>query len=369
MSEYNDWANSVTTGFEEARRGNYDQALAHYHEADAFSVDWEEQGIGVTQCAPELSLLRHVQGSINAPSLVRVPDPTEDLVIGMRFEAGRGEHFTADGMTPVEINPQVMHDNLNAYRYNSHFHGENIKDELEHLFVMSTGRVGTVSLLKLLQRTHYYPQHTFMITVCNMDRLNMMCRFMSGDFTQADAEENWVQTRAAEWLGPMSFGRPAAFLNHTDTIFAPVFAQIHPKAKFLFLHRDPEDIFGSLYAKDQFLGQQLRSVHYSFTPEFNYKRMGYDIPGEIAWYIKFHEVFCREFGKIMGGRFIEINSNELFNGSITEQAKLRAFTNIDLGMDEIAQHYQTPYNAKAHKNKIDSSVGIDSFRRMYDSLQ
>lgn len=194
----------------------------------------------------------------------------------------------------------------------------------------------------------------------------MLCQHISGNYRDSGPADQWLKTRAAEWLGAISQNRPMAGVNHLDTIYAPTFAKVHPQAKFIYLRRDPINTFESFYTKNQFGRTQLQPLYYKLDPNFAWCYPGYDIPHLIAWYIRFTEVFSRAFGEIMGDRFIELSADKLFERDKEECEKLRDFTNINL---DVREHFKTVYNQKAHKEQKNVlSLGLTAFKKAYKEL-
>ena len=365
-----EWSDMAALGWNHAGHGRFAEALECYETADDIASIGKPVW-GDAAMNPRLNLLRHAVGS--SPGYVQIPGPTEDVVIGASFDHYTKESDSNEGMTA----PTLDFD-FSEYSYDAGFHLDNIKEELPHLQVLSTGRCGTVSLYKLLARTQYIPYHSYYFTVSPIDRFEMLARHMAKNYEHSNL--SWVMTRAAEWIGAINLGRPMAAMVHTDTVFAPTFAQIHPKSKFIYLHRDPEKIFASFYNKAQWNLSQIAPLYYAFDPDFRFRLQYHgtdDIAPEftpenmakvLAWYIRFTEKFALAFGSTLGDRFTMLSADNLFNQDEDEIQKLIDFTEIDLPKSEVMDHFAHKYNEKAHKIKNDSSEGLDVFRGTYDSL-
>ena len=156
-------------------------------------------------------------------------------------------------------------------------------------------------------------------------------------------------------------------LNHRDTIFAPVFAALHEKSKFLYLSREPDDLFKSFYGKQQFTGgPQLMPVHYAFDPEFRWAVDLRDLVSMIAWYIKFTQEFCRAMGRVMKDRFLEIRAEDLFRQDRETIERMLDFIGCSIPLERAVQHYGRKINEKAHKAVIPVAPEVmDNFRNIY----
>lgn len=329
-----------------------DEALEYYRQADSLmETVTAERG---PQFNPSLSLLRHNVGT-GSGQVVPIT-ATEDRVASFTIGGGGLETLESpDTVGMNEITTKVLDQNIRAFMQNLDLghHPENIKKHRQHVMVLSTGRCGTVSLHHLLRGSNLIPYHTFWWNLPASARINMSCQFASGDFRDAEIPETWLVCRAAEWLSGTMIG-----LNHLDTIFAPAFAAMHPKSKFVYITRDHVDVFKSFYGKNQWGNQQLRPVYYKFTPGFKWRRTEQALPQMIAWYLKFTEVFSRAFGRVMGSRFIEVQAEKLFSQDRDEIARLLDFIGSDIPLDMAVDHYGTKINEKAHK-----ATGVDDTAR------
>jgi hypothetical protein len=358
----------MSIGFHSALNGAHKQAIRCYEYGqemiDTLSL---ETPVDIN---PELSMLRHKQGRANG--IITAYPPEEDMVMSIEFADMTHQSTDAIGMQKAVINKEALTRNIKEYQYTlSDYQKDNIYKELPHIMILSTGRVGTVSLFRLLERTQYMPFHSYFYQPSKVHRKELMCRFISGNKGDGKLESDWITTRLSEWIGGCNVNRPLAMLNHLDTIYSPVMAQIHPKSKFVFLRRDPESVFKSFYSKNQWRSQQPEPMYFKFDPDFKYRLARLDLPATIAWYIKFTEVFSRALGSVYPDRFIEISSDNLFQQDENEIRKLSEFMKLPLTVDEIADHFSIPINEKKHKiNKSDTQIeyGLESFKRAYDAL-
>lgn len=347
---------TMVLGWNNADQGNYATARRCYDYANEIVRQIPE--IQYMETDPDLQLIRHRQGS--SDDFIKSYPVDEDHLLAIDLHGGTPPCDSSEEMV-LPVNYRLHFPDYHPEPY----HLDNIQSVQSHVMVLSTGRSGTMSLFRLFQQSHYLTYHSYFYNVSSQYRLETMCRVFSGDFSDTTCIDEWVKTRAAEWVGATSQGKPMIGVNHLDTIFAPAFAKIHPHAKFIYLHRNPRDIFSSLYGKNQWSGQQLRPIYFKFTPEFSWCEAGIDIPLQIVWYIRFTEIFCREFGRIMGDRFIEISSDKLFDQDQEEIERLESFTGITVPDG----YFAIPYNQKVHKQDDDLlESGLKVFDKYYGSF-
>jgi hypothetical protein len=311
--------------------------------------------------APGLELLRHFHGEPDG-DVTWAPPPSERratmLVRPQLPEAVEDETCREQ----ITMDPVVLtrHCQDIIERFDASPHKENATDS-PHVMVMSTGRCGTVSLWHLFNKSNLSPHHSYWWQVHWTTLWWMLAGLSKGDGWKVPASQ-WAQTRAAEWLG----AKPMLGCSHLDTIFAPVFAAIHPSARFVYLKRDPESIFRSFYAKNQWSYMQIAPIAYRLSQDgFQYRQSDLEVVENIAWFIAFTDTFVRAFGSLMGGRFIEISSDKLFAQDKSEIAKLLEFTGSDIPLEKATEHFATKINEKASKVAHDSDEAIEQFRQAY----
>lgn len=354
-----EWIRSMGIAWSAGESGDYEMSLRCYKYAQEM-IDCINLPTPI-DINPELSMVRH-NPNASAKGYITPFPPTEDMVMSVQLPSELKESKDARGMSPPEISQQRLKKNIEFYDIPV------TQAPAPNLMVLSTGRVGTVSLYRLLERTQYMPYHSYLMQGPHNERIEMACRFISGVFSPRTytPENTWQKLRGAELQGAANERRPMAMLNHLDTIFAPLYALINPEAKFLFLRRDPEKVFKSFYSKNQFGHNQLEPVYFKFDPDFKYRRALLDLPVTIAWYIKFTEAFSRAFGEVHPDRFMEISSDKIFSQDDEEIARLSEF--MDFDKDITREHFGTVYNEKAHKvDKTDEQIesGLKAFRRAY----
>ncbi len=332
------------------------EAIRSYKLADSMMASTtDEKG---PQLNYSLSILRHIVG--RGVGRVVPITATENLVCsftigGKALEAW--ESSDAGGMELLNINT-TLSNNIRDFMdgLDLEHHPQNIMEHKPHIMVMSAGRCGTVSLYRLLKGSNLIPYHTYWFNLPTGARQNMACQFASGDFRDTQVPSMWLACRAGEWLSGRMIG-----LNHLDTIFAPAFAAMHPKSKFIYMTRDHTDVFKSFWTKNQWNNQQLMPVYYKFIPEFRWRRTLHKLPQMIAWYLQFTEAFSQAFGRVLGDRYIEISAEKLFARDKREIKRLLDFIESDITVAKAAKHYRKKINEKKHKAVIPLEPGLTEF--------
>ena len=358
---HQEWSDLTALGCIAAMDRDYEAAVDCWAKADALASRYSDWGD--VRLNPYLCLLRFTAGK--AAGTVGAPIPTEDQAISMHFSNHIAESNSPRGMERIHATP--TRECFRIYDYDPGPLTLNIAKELPHLMVMSTGRCGTISLARLLNKGQYLTYHNCLLNSSVSLQTQMMAQMLSGNHESTTPEECWAATRAAEWIGAINEDRPLALVCHRDTIWAPTFAKIHPLSKFIYLHRDPVKVFESFYTKNQWNDQQLHPFYYTFPFQWHIDKM--DLPATLAWYIKFTENYCRAFGETMGDRFYEISADQLFEMDPFEVELLYEFAGLDLNFAEVQGHFDTPHNAKIHKrDDTNLEAGREAFLKAYDSL-
>ena len=338
-----------------AETGKINSALASYEYANLINPYGGSLGSYV-------ALLRHSIGDIVGDYVEAVP-PTEDGVISFYLPYPTIEALAPAGLEKTEV-PSDLASNIKSCvdTFDPAYHAENIREDREHVMFLSTGRVGTVSLLHLFSDTNFMPYHTYWWHYATPMMWLMMTALLKGGGWD-DAGNTWAVCRAAEWLGP----KPMMGLNHFDTIFAPVFASLHKRAKFVYLKRNPEDSFKSMHCKEQFQDNQLRSLYVDLGECFTfYRDQEMTTPERIAWFLKFTDTFCKAFGSVVSPeRYIEIEVEKLWAKDEDEIKKLLSFTGSDVTVETAVKHFETKINEKKHKDVVPLEPGLTEFRKAW----
>jgi hypothetical protein len=325
-------------------------SVGGFHEEAHLAYKTADELLPVGHHNADLSVLRHKRGEARGRIVEPIP-ATEDIVYAFYLIDGPTESGSAEGMSTPEIDGENLEASIRGFidSFNPTFHRDNIPRDMPHIMVMSTGRCGTMSLYRLFQKSKLVPYHSYWWQGVSTGRWEAMCRFVDGKTNNPTVFRDWMTTRAAEWLGATVNNRCMIGLNHLDTIFAPAFAAVHPMSKFVYLKRDPLAVFESFYGKDQWQDNQLTPIDYTFDPGFRFHLPKPDLVKDIFWYITFTEVFCQAMGRIMGDRFIEIRSEDLFSRKSGKIADLLDFVGADIPLDVAVEHFGTKINEKTHK--------------------
>ena len=317
------WWADVWAAWLASKAGSVDIARTLYQKADSCQS---------YELNADLSVLRHNPGE--GSGTVHPVPPTEDNVVGV-FLPYMSEPTCGETLVGVPTERAI-----DQFTWP-------VESDRPHIMVLSTGRCGTVSLFQLFQNSNLEPYHTYWFMQNAYTRWEFMCRLFEDRHEDTTAAMEWAATRKAEWLGE----KPMIGLNHSDTIYAPLFAKAHPKSKFVYLRRNPCDVYDSFVEKDQWSGgaNHFRPLLYDFDGRYRYSIPHiYDADGA-RWHIRYTEDFSRAFGHVMGDRFLEISSDRLFAQDREEVAKLLEFTGSDIDLDFAVEHFSRKINEKAHK--------------------
>lgn len=366
-----EWTNYAAAGWNAAMAGDDEAALNFWRQADEIAEQVDTfNGYHIN---PELCLRRFHDGE--STGVVGSPIPTEDLVVGLRFQDRWPETTHPEGKM-VELVCNVTEQQMRRHFAAIAGLGEPYSIS-SHLMVMGTGRCGTVSLAALLAKAGYLTYHQCHFNVDTSSIYSQMINIESG-LNEGIARRNsdiWLATRRAELIGADESGRPAALTGHLDTIWAPGMVFAADNSRFIYLHRDPVKIFESFYSKGQWSDNQICPIAYTMEPPYEWQRVSMDLPAKIAWYIRYTERFCRAFGSWLeeydGDRFIEISADKLFAGDVHEIERLRTFAELDISMRDAVKHYERPLNAKLHKINITQpalEAGREAFLKAYENF-
>lgn len=325
-----EWWGAVWEAWDCSKAGRVSQAHELYEYADSFLDGYELNA--------SLSVLRHNNGT--GSGTVRPVPPTEDIVVGMLLPRLRSP--AEDASYLIERIPEAHFEKL-IEGFEAKYH----KTDRPHVMVMSTGRCGTVSLFKLFQGSNLEAYHSYWFKAHPFNGAEMVARLAANRYDDMSAAQEWASTRTAEWLGE----KPTIGLNHSDTVFAPIFAAIHEKSKFVYLRRDPEKVFNSFNNKEQWSGGVNHFIPVMYDLPFKFAVPDINTIDGIKWHLDFTEKFSRSFGNVMGFRWIEISADKLFSQDREEISKLLEFVGSDIDLDQAVNHFSKKINEKAHKAK------------------
>lgn len=250
----------------------------------------------------------------------------------------------------------------NIHRIKQHY-APNIPDFVQ---VMSTGRCGTLALYEFLKRSNQViPYHTMQSQLIPPDRNHILYRILSGAFDKkiiTTILTGYLQNRVSEICYAYTKQCTPVIINHWDTIFAPFLAELFPRSTFLHLWRADEDVFKSIYGKNQFQNEQLR--HCWFDSQFLQGKFScfFDgsltAPQQIAWYLFFTREYALAFkGTLVSNRMNSIKSEDLFSGDINKFNILRSLMPIsDINKEQFISSFSIPVNQKKDKVQIENNA-------------
>ncbi len=330
-----------------------------YRKVSVLTAIANEAAMGNAYLPTTLEVARHC----HLPGIEEAkPDPRylvqpfafdENEVWGLKIDEPYQKWPNYDRMSLIQIDGERLKENMASFMscLDRSELTLNLFREMPHVMVMSTGRCGTVSLHRLFD-AYGLAYHVFPFNLPACMHYDMLCRLVDNRWDTFLSPSFWAKTRMAEWIGAAINESPMVSTSHRETVFAPVMAALHPKSKFLYLRRNEEDTFLSFYMKGQWSKSQIGPILYDYdlmNGHFRWRPAIWDMSEEIAWNLKFTEVFCRAFGELMGDRFLEISSDALFAQDLDEIKKLIDFVGIDIPFKEAVDHFKTRHNSKAHK--------------------
>ena len=137
------WTQALSTAWNLGEKGEREECIAAYRVCDDLTPD--------LCMAPELAVLRHMEG--DGSGLVVSPAPTEDAVVSFGLPDTAVEAPDARGMRRLRFSDDALAANIAFFieHFDGGYHAANIARQppTEHFMVLSTGRVGTVSLYRL----------------------------------------------------------------------------------------------------------------------------------------------------------------------------------------------------------------------------
>lgn len=254
-------------------------------------------------------------------------------------------------------------ENLRAFRQPS---GDGANDPV---FVLSTGRCGTLGLHEFLSKSGQIMSfHTLHNQLLPTDRNHVLYRIIEGSLDKDTLSRIlglYVESRMAEFLFAHKNGKTPVIINHWDTVFAPFNAVFFPGSVFLHLHRDDTKVFASIYGKNQWQNLQLQYLRYD--ADFPDGRFIYahdeslEIEQMIAWYLFVTREFIHAFAQtVTEDRVTSIRSEDLFARSREHFDILRrVFPIDDLGYEDFRDSYSAPVNPKSDSIQVEE----DDIRR------
>ncbi|MCW8970256.1 MAG: sulfotransferase [Rhodospirillales bacterium] len=230
------------------------------------------------------------------------------------------------------------------------------------VLVLSTGRCGTEGMDHALETSgKIVPHHTMPWRMMPGDRNHILYRLLTGKLAAEPLEgifTTYLECRTAEMMHAYSQDKTPAFINHWDTIFAPLLATVFPESRFIYLHRDETPVMKSILGKSQWRNRQLQ--YWRFDSAFPEGRFVFDeapgIPLEanIAWYLHVTKTFANAFSRtIHKQRFAAIKAEKLFCREGKEIARLLDFLPQNASSEEhLMESFKEKRNDKSSLNEI-----------------
>jgi hypothetical protein len=353
---------ALSRGMDAAMSNKPQEALEHYQRA-------EEIGRDICVVNPYLSLSRHFTLGDPPTGLTMPPEFDEDRVFTFRPEED-GRADDRDGLSLLHFDRTKLVSALDRFPlfYTPPNHmALNTPTHLPHTMLLSAGRSGTVSLHRLFQSAPgCVSYHGYWWMLNRTAKFCALSQLLTDDFWNPNPWHFFLMFRAAEWIGSAAQGLPMIGCNHQDTIMAPAWAAMHPKSKFVYVHRDPVKIFQSFRGKAQWSDFQSQPILYANDPFRWMVSQHLNEIEMIAWYIRFTETFARTFGQTMGDRFIEISADKMFAQDQDEIQRLIEFVDVGLSLEKATAHFARPINVKARIDQGTTDEETAAFLEAYN---
>lgn len=232
--------------------------------------------------------------------------------------------------------------------------------------VMSTGRCGTLALYEFIKRSEQViPFHTMQAQLIPPDRNHILYRILSGNFDKkiiSTILTSYLQNRVAEICYAYTKQCTPIIINHWDTIFAPFLAELFPSSKFLHIWREDENVFKSIYGKNQFQNEQLR--HCWFDSKFSQGKFTcffdttLSMQQQVSWYLFFTREYSLAFKDTLPSeRMHSMKSEDLFTGNVDKFTLLKSLMPIDdITESEFITAFAKPVNQKQDKLQVESNL-------------
>lgn len=244
----------------------------------------------------------------------------------------------------------------------NHF-APNIPDFVQ---VMSTGRCGTLALYEFLKKSdQVIPFHTMQSQLIPPDRNHLLYRIVSGNLDKKIIQmllSAYLTNRVSEICYAYTKQRTPVIINHWDTIFAPFLSELFPTSNFLHLWRADEEVFKSIYGKNQFQNEQLRHCFFnSDFPQGNFICFfdtALTMQQQISWYLLFTREYSLAFKSTLPEkRMSSMRSEDLFSGNIEKFQILKELMPIDdISDSNFIASFAKPINQKKDKVQIENTL-------------
>jgi len=235
-------------------------------------------------------------------------------------------------------------------------------DKEDFVQIMSTGRCGTLALYEFLKQSkEIIPYHTMQWQLIPPDRNHLLYRILSGNFDKQALTtllSAYLQNRVAEIAFAYQNNATPVIINHWDTVFAPFLAELFPNSKFLHVWRADQNVFESIYGKNQFQNEQLRHSYFDANfPEGQFHCYFDDnlsMQQQISWYLLLTREYSLAFMETLeSDRMISLRSEEFFNCELASFDKIKQIIPIaDITEQDFISAFSRPVNQKKEKQQI-----------------
>jgi len=230
------------------------------------------------------------------------------------------------------------------------------------VWVLSTGRCGTSSLRHFLKLEPCLDVYHGVHQQLNAgDRNDMLWSILNKDFGGecfSRILDDYFDSRMVEYTHAMNHKKTLVICNHLDTIFAVYNAIRFPNSKFLFLEREPRDVYKSMVSKQQWTGQ-LRP-----------RRAQVDIETSMAFHCWVTRCFSRAVLDLVGPeRSLYLRSEDLFKRKEFAFVQLEEFFGLERLDFKAFQHsFSMIWGAK--ESFFDKSVELHMgrFQQVHDRM-
>lgn len=219
------------------------------------------------------------------------------------------------------------------------------------VWIMSTGRCGTLALQKFLEaEPATQPFHRGITSaVPQEDRTRYLHQFALRTFDAKTVENMLLQTLVrclVDYLRAQRAGRQFVMVSHGHTTSAPMLRAIFPSSRFLHLRRNYKDVFMSYLTKRQFYGQLEPRAAQVTDDGLRLSDPNYDLVEQIVWYLYATDVFSSAFVSAMPeGVASLIESEDMFAG---EQATYDQLCDFFPGLTVDLAGYNKQFSSKVN---------------------
>ncbi len=240
---------------------------------------------------------------------------------------------------------------LHGHLTNSEALPEDVLAHAEPVFVLSTGRVGTMLLTRLFElEDGLHIEH------------EALPEMLFAGKTAYNAPENLEFAKGAFMAGRYEAirdchmqGQRYVETNNRLTFFAPAMAELFPKAKFIHLLRHPDSFVSSGIQRNWYTGKTITDEGRIQPPSDAGAETTQD---KIAWLWNATNAFIDEFKEGAGkDRTLTVRSEDLFS-NVEEAQRIMNWLDFNASTASIKRVLDTPVN-KSRKKKVKQEYNSD----------